>query len=85
MTDREREAAKNPRPGDRWRKTTKAGRVVDRTVTRADGRVDSRCGFVGHVFYRTPRLLADTPDQGCWITTWEGWCRGAELVERGDS
>lgn len=82
MTEREREAAKNPRPGDRWRKTTKAGQEVSRTVKGVE--LLARFRWQNMVSYSTSQLGARL-DPRCSLITWQAWCRGAELVERGDS
>jgi hypothetical protein len=33
-----------------------------------------------HVYYRKK---PDGPVSSCWITTWQDWCRKAEVVARG--
>lgn len=75
MSDRDPRV--DPRVGDVVRKGDR-----ERTILRTQS---TSSGGVGEIQYEV--RVDDRPGRKggvCWITSWQDWCRGAEVVQRGE-
>jgi hypothetical protein len=66
----ERKPHLDPRVGDRWEKTSGAGKNLSRKVVERVG---------GQITYENQ----DGQRRECWVSSWQTWVSGATLMESG--